>query len=481
MKVQNGSSDGTGQEAVQSVEAEQQVLGALLLDNETYHTVSGQIEAGDFFEPLHGRIFDCIAARVDAGSVASPITLKSDLASDGALKDLGFGYLAKLVGAAASRASLKEYVTYLIDLKAKRELISISEEAKEHALHGAGPAHEIASKLEQKAGGLISRTTSKPMLSSHLAAVTEAVANINAIRMGEREPGIPSGIRQLDDLIGGFLPGRFYVVAGRPSMGKTTAVHNFAWNAQRAGKGVFFASLEMPKDEMATRLVSRGLIEKGHRVAYSNMLRGRVSEEEMRCVVEEVKAHVSIPIYYGERHVRNITRLRSAAKRAHQQLADSGTPLGMIVVDYVQLISDPTARDPRVNVSRACALCKDLAMELNVPVIACAQLSRAVEMRDPPVPMLSDLKESGSLEEDADVVIFCYRAEYYLQRAIDAGRTLSTEDMADLEAQVAQVRNEIDYIVAKQRGGPVGQRSSYIDLAHNYIASDYARSEGHLI
>jgi len=464
-----------------SVETEQVVIGALLLNNELYHKISSRLEADDFFDPVHQRIWDCISSRVDAGSIASPVTLKSDLANDDGLKELGgAGYLARMAGSSRT-TGFEEYVSHLIELKAKRDILSIAKDATETVEHGTGPAHEVASKMEQQAGSLIARTTSKPILSSHLKGVTDAVTNINDMRMGDRPPGIPSGIRQLDDLMGGFMPGRFYVVAGRPSMGKTTAVHNFAWAAQKAGHGVFFASLEMPGDEMATRLLSRGLIGKGHRVPYSRMLRGKVTDEEMRLIVDEAKAQEATPIYYGERHVRSITRLRAAAKRAHQQLADTGTPLGMIVIDYIQLISDPTAKDPRISVSRATSLCKDLAIELSIPVIACAQLNRSVEQRDPPVPVLSDLKESGSLEEDADAVIFCYRNEYYLQRKLDAGQNGGIDAQADLEAQLAQVRNEIDYIVAKHRGGPVGQRSSYVDLAHNLIASDYDRNRGHLL
>jgi replicative DNA helicase len=237
---------------------------------------------------------------------------------------------------------------------------------------------------------------------------------------GEAETGVSTGLPQLDDAVGKLRPGELVLLGGRPGSGKTSIAQNIAFNAASAGVGVFFASLEMLQADIGVRFLARGLADRGVRIPYSRMLSGRVSEDEHRAVVEEAKRQQGLPLMMAERNVRATSVLRAAVRRARQAMADTASPLGLVVVDYLQLLQPDQGGGTYDRVSAASDACKDLAMELGVPVLALAQLSRSVEHRDPPVPQMSDLRDSGRLEEDAGTVIFAYREAYYLQRRIEA-------------------------------------------------------------
>lgn len=267
-------------------------------------------------------------------------------------------------------------------------------------------------------------------------------------------------------------PSQLYITRDFIVTHNTSVAQNIALNVAEGGRGVFFGSLEMVGEELAPRMISRGLYAQGLDVPYSRMLRGELTPDEMRAYILETKRQADLPILIGEREVRDVAAFRSAARRAQQSFADTDTPLGLIVVDYVQQLATTEGKSTYDRASAGSDMVKTLAMQMGVPVLALAQLSRAVEMRDPPVPNLSDLRETGKLEEDADVVIFCYRDSYYLERKIEHVKGTDTEKENDLRAKLSYVQDQIDLIVAKQRSGAIGTVTAFASLPHCHVGSD---------
>lgn len=455
-----------------SVEAEQQLLGALLVNNDLLARVEHVLAPESFYDPVHGEIYERIAARVADGRLASPVTLKTDLERHPGLAELGGpAYLARLAGAAIATGAVADYAALLVDLALRRRVIEAAREATEKAATGAGSGFEIAQGLEVEAAKLSVQARAKQLTASHTAALTEALREIVDARKGKDASAVRTGIAALDERLGGGLrAGQLCVVAGRPGMAKTSVAQNIAFAAAQAGRGVLFASLEMPRSELALRFVSKGLAERGVEISYARMRAGDLTDEELAQVGEEMRRQEALPIITGERDVRSVDRLRLAARRAERQLADTACPLGLVVIDYVQLVAVERARDLREKVTAASDACKSLALDLGVPVLALAQLNRECERRDPPVPMLSDMRESGRLEEDADIVVLLYRAEHYIDRDLEAAERSGADVAmrADLEADLAQARGRLDLIVAKQRSGATGTERAWLraDLCH---------------
>lgn len=260
----------------------------------------------------------------------------------------------------------------------------------------------------------------------------------------------------------------------------TTLALSIARDAILSGNGVFFASLEMPGEQLAARFLARGLYERGLRVPYAKIERGQLTEEQARVWVDEGQQQAEWPLVIAERDVRDIGRLRIAARRAQQRLMDTPTPLGLIVVDYLQLLAVDGLTKGYERVSAASDFVKSLAMEFGVPVIALSQLSRAVEQRDPPMPNLSDLRESGKIEEDADVVMFAYRSAYYLQKKLESVRG-NIEKQADLEALIESERYDLGLIIDKNRHGETRSVKVFNDLAYAFVGPDKSQISGQLI
>lgn len=473
---------GGKQEPPHSIEAEQQFLGALLLDNNLYFKDGAQVDTAAFYEPLHGEIYDAIAQRVSNGQLASAVTLRPAFENDKRMTELGgAAYLVRMAGASVSSFAIVEYAQLITDLHGKRRLLEYMREAGERIHMGATPAQEVAQALETATGALLSQTEAKPLVRSHLSAVMGAVKQVNDAYSGTEQVGVSTGLRQLDGKLGFLRPTNLIILAGRPAMGKTSLAQNFAYAAAKSMTGVFFASLEMSGEELAQRFISKGLAESRRQVEYNRMIAGRLSEAEMRMVIEEAKAQEALPIVIGERDVRQISRLRSAARRAQQRMADTAAPLGLIIVDYVQRVDSDRPLPIRERITAVTDALKSMAMDFNVPVVAMAQLNRAVELRDNKRPMLSDLKESGSLEEDADVVLFCYRHAYYLQKEIEALGGSDLEAEADLRAALDRYRDDLEIIIGKQRSGSEGAVKAFINPGLCHVYEDRADEVGALI
>ena len=457
-----------------NIEAEQQLIGAILCNNEVLSIVGGLTEQA-FFDPVHAELFRRIKALVDNGQLASPVTMKSACEGMAHLADLGGPtYLVRLAGAAMPRSYAKDYMAMLLDLQSKRELLAVTRQAQALINDGRSGSSEIASGLETSVGKLMVKVSAHKLTRSYAAATMNAIDTINASYQNEAPSGVSTGLPQLDRQLGNLRAGQMIILAGRPSMGKTTVAQNFAYHAMTSGVGVFYGSLEMPGEELSPRFLSKGLYEKGKDIPYDRMIRGELTEQEFRDIVDEAKSQIELPLILGERDVREVGRMRSAVRRAKQQLDDTSTPLGLVIIDYVQLLSSSTAKSTYDRASEASDTVKDIAMTLGVPVVALAQLSRAVEQRDPPVPMLSDLRETGKLEEDADVVMFCYRDAYYLQRKLDAAKGGDLSEENDLRLKFSQVEKNLDLIVAKQRSGRLGTVQAFCELGSCHISADRA-------
>jgi replicative DNA helicase len=459
-----------------NIELEQQILGGLLYDNtQVRHVV--ELPRDAFFDPVHRDIFDRIVARIADDEEANYVTMRFEAASIPGLSDLGGSeYLVKLQSSAIALSQMPDYLRELRRLYGRRTAIIALDGARARlAFHDRDMTPEKV--LEMAEGDIamaLQAVQDKPLALSWLNSAHVAMEGMLAAREGGKPIGISTGIDQLDGLIGAMGAGEYIVVAGRPSMGKTAVALNIALKSAARGEGVFFASLEMGGDQLAMRSFSQMVAERGRKATYFDMRRGRVEGEDWDATLSAAAEVAEMPIYTCDPSARSLTRLRAALAASERQLKAKGSALKLIVVDYLQLV-EPTGRyrpgDANGKVTAASQAMKAMAMHYGVPVMVLSQLSRQVEMRDPPVPQLSDLRDSGSIEQDADLVIFCYRPEYYTQKKIDAqkGAGKSVSEMVDLEAAMSVHRNKMTLICAKNRGGATGSVSVYCDIASNVV------------
>ena len=449
-----------------NLEAEQGLLGALLVDNRAYEKIGDLLEADHFFMPVHQRIFTAISQFVDRGQTASPVTLKSYFEKDGDLTDLGgAGYLADLAGSIISVINARDYAETVYELYMRRELVSLGEdivnEAHEHTLEsGATETIEMAeTKLFSLAesgevqGGFTSLRDS--------VLVSIEIAEI-AFKTKGHVTGKTTGLRDLDKQLAGLHPSDLLILAGRPSMGKTALATNIAFNtarqyAQTGGKEgarVGFFSLEMSSDQLASRILSDCANISGHAIK-----QGDISQGDFQKFVKASQELSQIPLHIDDTPALTIGAVRTRARRLKRQHG-----LDFLIIDYLQLLRGTGSRQSESNrvqeVSEITRGLKAIAKELNIPVLALSQLSRAVEQRDDKRPMLSDLRESGSIEQDADVVMFVYREEYYLHRAEPE---MGSEKHMQWQENCERALNIGECIVAKARHGPIGTVRMHFD------------------
>ncbi len=447
-----------------NIEAEQQLLGAILTNNEVYDRIAAIISAEHFFEPLHARIFEVAAARIQKNALASPVTLKAFLEEDERLKELGGpAYLVRIAGAAISAYAARDYAQMIRDHAVRRELIGLGRDIADRAGRvevDSEPADQIV-EAEQRLYKLGEQGHAARGFQSFLKAVTDAV-NVAAAAY-QRDgglAGIATALEDLDRKLGGLHPSDLLIVAGRPSMGKTSLATNIAFNIARAhrhgprpdgtegtinGGVVGFFSLEMSAEQLAARILSEA-----SEVPSEQIRRGDMTEAEFRRFVEAAKELESCPLYIDDTPALPISQLAARARRLKRTHG-----LDVLFVDYLQLLRANTRSDSRVNeVSEITQGLKAIAKELDIPVVALSQLSRQVENREDKRPQLSDLRESGSIEQDADVVMFVFREEYYREREKPGDHDL--EAMAKWQEVMAQVHGKAEVIIGKQRHGPIG-------------------------
>jgi replicative DNA helicase len=470
-----------------NIQAEQALLGSIVTNNEAVSRVSDYLQPEHFYEPVHQRIYDAVLKFVDRGIIATPVTLKNYFDKDEALADIGGAeYLVRLAGLSVAIINLEAYGKIVYDLAVRRNLIVIGEEVVNEAFDQNidKTAKDQIEEAEQKLFNLAAEGAGESGFQALKVSLIEAINKADAAyKRTEQLSGICSGFKDLDGLLGGLQNSDLLILAGRPSMGKTAFAINMAVNAAKYlvdnHKGaenelppsVGFFSLEMSSEQLAARMIA---MESG--VDSSKMRTGNLNDDEFAKLVQGNKDLYRLPFFMDDTPALSISALRTRARRLKRK-----HNLGLLIVDYLQLLkgSAKSSESNRVQeVSEITQGLKAVAKELQIPVIALSQLSRAVEQRDDKRPMLSDLRESGSIEQDADIVMFIYREEYYEERKKPSDS--EGEKMAQWQAKMETCQNLTEIIIAKQRHGPIGtaklffsaRTTKFEDLAENYSASD---------
>jgi len=442
-------------------EAEQALLGALLHNNLSSEKVTEFLRPQHFADPIHGKIYEAIITLIERGQVADPITLSKYFEQEESLKAAGGAqYLVKLVTSVVSIINVKDYGLLIYDLYLRRQLIDVGEtivnQAHEHTLE-VNATHQIE-VAEQRLFDLATTGQQDRGFQAFQDTLITAIKTAEvAYKRDSQVVGCTTGFRDLDKWLGGLHPSDLIILAGRPSMGKTALATNIAFNAawtalsrKEEGKTAFF-SLEMSAEQLATRLLAQ---ESG--ISSDKIRRGELHQDDFPKFVEVSRRISKIPFYIDDTPALTISALRTRARRLKRQKG-----LDLIVIDYLQLLQGTDKNDNRVQeVSDITRGLKALAKELNVPVIALSQLSRAVEQRDDKRPQLADLRESGSIEQDADVVMFIYREEYYEARKEPPE---DSDKHAAWQDRMSKIYNQAEVIIAKQRHGPIGTIRLFFD------------------
>ncbi len=456
-----------------NLEAEAAFLGAVLIDNRVIEELRTPLRPDHFFEPLHARIYERIVTLVDRQAVVTPVTLKPYFDSDPALKELGgITYLARLTADGQGLLAARELAEQIYDLALLRELASVGRNLVEGALdtsQDVAPMQQIE-RAEAALYAVAEGATSNGEAESFGLATHKALGMIEqAINSGGHVSGTTTGLTSLNEKTGGLHNSDLIILAGRPGMGKTSLATNIAFNAadrmlrdrqdgiaeeKSVGAAVAFFSLEMSADQLATRILAE------QAGISSELLRmGKISRDDFHQLSRASQRLAELPLYIDDTPALSIAALRARARRLKRR-----HDLGLIVVDYLQLLQGTQrAQDNRVNeISEISRGLKTLAKELEVPVIALSQLSRAVEQREDKRPQLSDLRESGSIEQDADMVWFVYREDYYVaarepKRPVESDDAKTHDAHAAWAADMERVYGLAELIVAKQRHGATGK------------------------
>jgi replicative DNA helicase len=454
-----------------NIEAEQALLGAILINNEAYHRVGEYLRPEHFYEPVHARIFAAMARLIEGVRLADHVTLKLAFEDDEALRELdGAQYLARLARAAESIVNADDYGRLLHDLALKRGLIQVGEELVNKAYDASLPesGRGQIEAAEQRLFTLAQQGEVEGGFRGFPAVLTSAVTMVEAAyHKDSRVTGVPTGLIDLDDKLGGLQASDLVILAGRPSMGKTALAITVAANAAATpavgpdaadlhsdtyAVGVF--SLEMSAEQLAMRLLSAQA-----ELSSDDLRRGKLRDMDFKKVVQASQDLAGRPLFIDDTPALSVAALRTRARRLKRRHG-----LSLLVVDYLQLVR-PASASTQVNrvqeIAEITQGLKAIAKELNIPVLALSQLSRAVEQREDKRPQLADLRESGAIEQDADVVMFVYRDEYYQERSEPKQRPEETRERFEERYQGWQKRYEesrgiADLIIAKQRNGPIG-------------------------
>jgi replicative DNA helicase len=451
--------------APHNVEAEQALLGAILVNNESFYRVSDFLEPQHFFEPIHAKIFELAASLIRAGKVASPVTLKTFLPPDLDVGGLtGSQYLARVAAEATTVINAEDYGRTIYDLATRRALIIIGEEMVNVAYDAPVdlPPSEQIEDAERRLYEIAETGRYDGGFRSFATALTTAVdMAAKAYQRDGKLSGLATGLHDMDRMMGGLQSSDLVILAGRPGMGKTALATNLAYNIARAWRGevrpdgrtesvnggiVGFFSLEMSSEQLATRIIAE---QSG--IPSFKIRRGEIDPSDFDKIAEIAREMETIPLYIDETGGISIAQLTARARRLKRQKG-----LDMLVVDYIQLLSGSSNRAAQGRVQEITEITtglKALAKELNVPIVALSQLSRQVESRDDKRPQLSDLRESGSIEQDADVVLFVFREEYYLKNKEPRP---GTEEHFKWQAEMDAVMGKAEVIIGKQRHGPTG-------------------------
>tara|TARA_B100000963_G_scaffold296148_1_gene267273 strand:+ start:1141 stop:2565 length:1425 start_codon:yes stop_codon:yes gene_type:complete len=438
-----------------NIEAEQTILGSILANNEIFDEITDQLDESYFFDPIHQKIYKIISNLISKGLLANPVTIKNFFNSKEELVEIGgIDYLIKLTKVSTTKNQIKYYSQLLSDLYIRRQLINISEETLEESknkdldISGINILENTERKLFEIAErGEFQKSfiTFKDALQETIDMATAAYKNDQGI------VGVPSGLTDLDDRLGGLHKQDLIIIAGRPSMGKTALATNIAFNASLNIKkndlktSVAFFSLEMSSEQLSTRILAEQ-----SRIKSNDIRRGKINQDDFERFIEASKNLEMLPLHIDDTPAITISALSNRARRLKRKEG-----LDLIVIDYIQLMKSSGYRNEGrvLEIAEITQGLKALAKELDVPVLALSQLSRQVEQREDKKPQLSDLRESGSIEQDADVVMFVFREQYYLEKQEPKP---GTAEHVEWQEKMSQIHNEAEIIIGKQRHGPTG-------------------------
>ena len=450
-----------------NIEAEQALLGAVLLNNNALDQVSDFLEVRHFYEPLHGRIYAAAKHLIEDDKLASPITLRSFFSDDEVFKELGSGgdYLSHLAESAVTIINAEQYGRLIYDLALRRMLMLASKDIHilaQTASVDVSPMDQVE-KAEKTLYEITERERYAQGFEDFPSVLTEAIEMAaHARQRDDGLSGLPSGIKDLDKKLGGLQSSDLIVLAGRPSMGKSALATNIAFHIAKLamdskdkdakeGGAVGFFSLEMSAEQVATRILAERA-----GIPSEQIRRGSINEDEFKRLAQVSQDLQGLPLYIDHTGAIPIATLAARARRLKRECDAKKSNLGLIVVDYLQLATASTRRasDGRVQeIAEITQGLKALAKQLKIPVLALSQLSRQVEGREDKHPQLSDLRESGSIEQDADVVLFIYREQYYLEQAQPSE---GTEDHAKWREKMAAAHGVAELMVSKHRHGSTG-------------------------
>src|SRR5215469_15434057 len=451
--------------APHNIEVEQALLGAILVNNEAFYRISDFLKPEHFFEPLHQKVFKDIAALVRVNKSATPITLKTFMPADLDIGGMNASqYLARLAAEATTVINAADYGRVIYDLALRRSLIEVGEVMVNVAYDAPVdlPPQAQIEEAERRLYELAETGRYDGGFQDFTQALTTAVEM--AARAYQRDgklSGLATGLRDLDRMMGGLQPSDLIILAGRPGMGKSSLATNIGYNIAKAWQGevradghitsvnggiVGFFSLEMSAEQLATRIIAEQTKIPSYRIR-----RGEIDPTDFDRIAEAAREMERIPLYIDETGGISIAQLAARARRLKRRKG-----LDLLIIDYIQLVQGSTRRSSENRVQEITEITtnlKALAKELNIPIVALSQLSRQVETRDDKRPQLSDLRESGSIEQDADVVLFVFREEYYLA---NKEPRIGTEEYFKWQQEMEPVHGKADVIIGKQRHGPTG-------------------------
>ena len=439
-----------------NIEAEQALIGSILVSNDIYDEISSIVDVKKFFDPIHAKIFSTIDMLIAKGLLANPITLKNYFENNEGLKELGGQeYLINITKFSTSAKQAIDYANIVHEMHVRRELIKISESVLNDASSNneiTSSGEEMIQNAEKSLFDLAERGHFNRSFLKFESALKQTIEMArSAYQSEEGIVGVPTGLTDLDSRLGGLHKQDLIIIAGRPSMGKTALATNIAFHAAKniekknSKSTVAFFSLEMSSEQLSTRILSEQ-----SRIKSNDIRRGRVSESEFEKFIETSKNIFDLPLYIDETPAITIAAISNRSRRIKRLFG-----LELVVVDYIQLMRSSGKKEyNRVQeISEITQGLKALAKELDVPVLALSQLSRQVEQRDNKKPQLSDLRESGSIEQDADVVMFVYREAYYLE---NKEPTPGSIEHAEWRQKMDEVSRLAEIMISKQRHGPTG-------------------------
>ena len=448
-----------------NLEAEQALIGSILVNNDIIDEVSTIINPTSFYDPAHTKIYEVIETLNNKGMIANPITLKNYFEKDNMLNEVGgTEYLVKLTRFSSSTKQAVDYAKVIHEMYLRRELILISDNLSTETLNSKDQsAEKIIETTEKSLFDLAERGSFSQSFLKFNQALDQTIEMATLAMKNDRGiVGVPTGLTDLDEKLGGLHKSDLVILAGRPSMGKTSLATNIAFNIAKKfrrerdengiektadGGVVGFFSLEMSSEQLATRLLAEQSGVPSHKIR-----RGDITPDQFEHVRDSADEISRLPLHIDDTGGISIGALAARARRLKRMVG-----LDMVVVDYLQLLTGGNAINSSTNrvqeVSMITQGLKALAKELDIPVLALAQLSRQVEQRDDKRPQLSDLRESGSIEQDTDVVMFVFREEYYVARSEPSE---GTEEHLKWQEEMEQLHGKAEVIIGKQRHGPIG-------------------------